>query len=336
MAKKIIIYNCTYYAGGTIVMSALCKTLRELGYDARVMFTHHYQIDAYDKEGCREYVWKKLIKTWLAHCLEKFLPGLDFVKKNALPINPLTTMSGIKIQYCPFFRKKDSIIIYPETLYGNPLCGKNVVRWLLYHHRFTDVPEAFGSNDLFVCYREVFNDYQLNPQLHTLRLRYFDANLYRQYNYNERKGNCYIIRKGKNRSDLPQHFDGPVFDNNMSEEDLVKMFNEHEYCYSYDTQTFYSSIASICGCKSVVVMEPGKTERDYRKSDDTPHYGVAYGDSPDQLKYAEDTRPLLLQSLDYTERNKQSVSSFVTLLTKHFGELKKIDYDKIYVSTTCI
>ena len=324
MPKKIIIYNDLYYCGGTLVLSALCKTLRELGYDARVIFTRHFKSDANDRGGRRTHIWKLLFGIYLSHYIGKFLPNLKFVKWHSLPLTPLTTMPGIKIQYNPLFSRNNTIIIYPESLYGDPLWGKNIVRWLLYHYRFTDSPEAFGKNDLFVCYREVFNDYGLNPELHSLHINYFDSSLYRQYNYGERHGNCYILRKGKNRADLPQSFDGPVYDNDIPEEDLVKMFNEHEYCYSYDTQTFYSSIAAICGCKSIVVMEPGKTEKDYRKSDDRPHYGVAYGNSPEQLKYAENTRSLLLESLNFTERNRSSALQFTKLLEKQFGKLKRI------------
>ena len=38
MAKKIIIYNINKYYGGPLVLSALCKTSRDLVYDERLLF----------------------------------------------------------------------------------------------------------------------------------------------------------------------------------------------------------------------------------------------------------------------------------------------------------
>lgn len=219
--------------------------------------------------------------------------------------------------------QKKSIIIYPEYLYGNPLQAKNVVRWLLYYNRFKDVDGAFEKNDMVVCYRDIFNDAELNPTGVKLTIGYFDNQLYRRYNYGPRSGKCYILRKGKVRKDLPEHFDGPVFDDDMTQEELVKMFNEHEYCYSYDTQTFYTVIAAICGCKSVVVMEPGKTEKDYLGKGEA-HYGRAYGDTPEQLEYAEKTKELLIKSLDYKDRNEANVKSFIPVLEEKFGKIKRI------------
>ena len=323
MAKKIIIYNQTLYAGGTLVLSALCKTLRDMGYDARVMFINHFQSSPTDKCGFKSYIWKTLIKNYVAYLWHKMFPNSKMLKNNLLPQMPLTTMPGIRIQYNPFFCRKNSIVIYPETLYGNPLNAKNVVRWFLYFHRFNDTKGAFGKKDMFVCYREIFNDSTLNPNVVTLKINYFDNQLYRQYNFGHRSGKCYILRKGKNRADLPKYFDGPVFDDDMSQEDLVKMFNEHEYCYSYDTQSFYSVIAMVCGCKSIVVLEPGKKVEDYL-GEGEDHYGIAYGDTPEQMEYAEKTRDLKLESLDYTKSNEANVKAFIPILEKKFGKIKRI------------
>ena len=323
MAKKIIIYNQTLYAGGTLVLSALCKTLRELGYDARVLFINHYQLSPNDKLGCKSYIWKTLIKNFISYWWHRIFPNSHFLDQNRLPDMPLTTMPGIKIQYNPFFSKRNSVVIYPETLYGNPLGAKNVVRWLLYFNRFEGVDGAFGKDDLFACYREIFNDVSLNPSELKLKIKYFDNQLYRQYNFGPRSGNCYILRKGKSRADLPESFDGPVFDDDMSQEELVKMLNEYEYCYSYDTQSFYSDIASICGCKSIVVLEPEKTISDYLGEGEN-HYGVAYGDTPEQIEYAEKTKPLLFQVLDFKAKNEESVRGFIPHLEAKFGKIKRI------------
>jgi len=324
MAKKIIIYNINDYFGGPLVLSALCKTFRDLGYDARVLFTYALQHEPGAEWGCPEYVIKHLIKAWISHYIHKICKKFPMWRSYLLRKTPLSTMPGIKIQYNPFFNRNNTIVIYPEFLYGNPLRAKHVVRWLLFHYKFENTPGAYDKNDLFACYRQIFNNSNLNPLGIELHVSYFDNQLYRQYNFGPRSGKCYILRKGRDRKDLPKHFDGPVYDNDMTQEELVKMFNEHEYCYSYDTQTFYTTIAMVCGCKSVVVLEPGKTADDYLGEGEKAHYGIAYGDTPEQIEYAEKTRDLKLKALDYTERNEKSVRDFIPVLEQKFGEIKKI------------
>ena len=323
MAKKIIMYNVNTYYGGPLVLSALCKTLRDLGYDARVLFNFGFNLEPGKEDEFRKRTRAYLMKQSLVYYVHKFFKNIHFKDMFLIKKTPVSAMPGIKIQRNPFWGKKNTIVIYPEYLYGNPLDAKNVVRWLLYNNRFKGVENAFGKNDLVVCYRGIFNDPELNPTEITLKVNYFDDQLYRQYNFGPRSGKCYILRKGKSRKDLPKHFDGPVYDDNMSQENLVKMFNEHEYCYSYDIQSFYSEIAAICGCKSVVVMEPGKTEKDYL-GEGEKHYGVAYGDTPEQLEYAEKTKEKLIKSLDYKDRNEASVKAFISVLEEKFGKIKRI------------
>lgn len=324
MAKKIIIYNINSYFGGPLVLSALCKTLRDLGYDARVMFNYALNVDPKQDEDFRKETRRYQIRHWIAYCVNKFCHGIHFKDAYLLKDSPLTTMPGIKIQHNPFFNRDNTIVIYPEYLYGNPLGAKYVMRWLLFNYKFENDLRAYSKEDMFVCYRKIFNSPTLNPSETTLHIAYFDHQLYRQYNFGPRSGKCYILRKGKNRKDLPEHFDGPVFDNNMTQEELVKMFNEHEFCYSYDTQTFYTIVAMICGCKSIVVMEPGKTVKDYLGENENAHYGIAYGDSPEQLEYADKTKDLKLKSLDFRPQNEANVKAFIPLLEKKFGKIQRI------------
>lgn len=325
MAKKIIIYNTWTYYGGTLALSTLCKTLRELGYDASLIFVDPFPSATNKKVIDRVIkVWYLLIKRYILHIILFLAPNTNILQKSKLPQTTVTSIKGIKRHFNPF-SVKNNIVVYPEFIYKNPLFAKNVVRWFLYNNRFMPEEKAFGEKDLFIAYREVFNDPTLNPEHHIVNIKYFDSTLYRQYNFKERKGNCYILRKGKLRQDLPTTFDGPCFDDNMSQEELVKMFNEHKFCYSYDTQTFYCKIAAVCGCLPIVLLEPGKTIDDYLSEEEkVKHYGVAYGNTPDQIEYAIKTRELLLESLNFDESNRLSALKFVEIVERRFGKIKRI------------
>ena len=315
--NRIIIANYYFSGGGPIVLSELCAVLRSLGYDAKVLM-RLYPIYGENLPLIKR-VWRNMINTLI----------ILFMKLNLLPtqlkrrIRGSATVPGLKFKYFPYFNKKNTIVIYPELIWGNPLKAEKVVRWLLYFHKYSEHPNSFSKDDCFISYTREFDDPLLNPEGNLVKINSFNKNLYRQFNFGERNGNCYIIRKGRNRDDLPKSFDGPVFDDNMSDEEFVRILNNCKYCYSYDTYTFYNSIAAVCGCIPIVVLEPGKTINDYLKPDN-PHYGVAYGDTEEQIEYAISTRSKRLATLDFEEVNRENTIRLVSILEKKFGKLRKI------------
>lgn len=323
--KKIIIFNRFKYFGGTLVLSCLCKTLRELGYDAKLYMCTDIPFSDADVQSFKRQNFKRVIKYKIKHVLIKYFSFIPYIKKLQNSIDDVSSvdMDGLSFHKNPSIDINNSIVIYPEVTYGNPLNAKFVVRWLMYFYPYSKSSDAYSTNDLFIAYREYFNDIDLNPNKSIITLNYFDSKLYRQYNFGQRKNKCYILRKGRKRKDLPKHFDGPVFDDNMSQHELVKMFNEYRYCYSYDTQTFYTAIAAVCGCIPIVVMEPGKCESDYLGPGEK-HLGRAYGDSVEQIEYAKKTRDDLIKKLDYSAWNRVNAQALIELLEDKFGKIKRI------------
>lgn len=307
---KFLIVSPRQNAGGPIVLHALCKYINELGYDAKIFYSEVYKYD--DSNKLR--FWVK----WVHRTIKDFFSifRVKVLKSKSPKLNGYINESvqGCPRKYLPFI-DDDTVVIYPEVMYGNPLKAKNVVRWFLYYNRFDD--SAYDNSDLFICYREIFNDWRLNPQGIVLKTPYFDFDRYKRYNYGERKGKCYIIRKGCNRTDLPEKFDGIVIDN-LLEEEKVKVFNECEYCISYDTQTAYSQIAALCGCISIVVPEVGKNREDYLNANDNV-FGVAFGFSENEINYAKDTQNHILAS--FKKVNLDGVNStkdFITICKNKF------------------
>lgn len=315
---KIIIVTSKGKGGGHIALALLCKLLIERGYDAKVYYVHDFP----DQNVSQRRFWRSCLKMSVNRCLEKFgLPRLFRRLPSMKLYSPdcdYTPLGNLPEKIFPFFNKKKTIVVYPEVVYGNFLRAKNVVRWLLFKNRYKDMEGAFGKDDLVICYRQFFNDWDLNPEGYQVRLAHFDSSMYRQYNFEPRSGNCYLIRKGRTRTDLPAEFDGPVIDYSMWEKDIVDIFNTCKYCYLYDTQTFYAKIAAVCGCIPIVVMEPGKSREDYLGETDTRIPGVAYGDSEEEIMYAVSTRDELLESLDYTKMNGESIDVFIKAVKEKF------------------
>ena len=314
--KKYIIVSPRPKWGGSVVLHTLCKILSELGYDAKIFYTNTYIY----KKRKTIYFWLK----WIFFTIDDLIKCMlvKIFKNKISPYNKqweqyIKSYSyNLKRKLLPFVGK-NTVVIYPEIIYGNFFKAKNVVRYLLYYNRYTDIKNAFGENDLFFAYRKVFNDFRLNPTCRILKISYYDLNLYKQTNFGERTGKCYVIRKGKNRKDLPNKFEGTVVDD-LSEPEKVEVFNKCEYCISYDTQTAYSGIAALCGCISIVIPEEGKNKEDYIKDDDKS-YGVAWGLTDEEISYAKRTRKELLNF--YRNINEQSfdaVRGFIKISDEYF------------------
>lgn len=311
---KFVIVSTKQSGGGPIVLYRLVKTLGELGYDASIFNIGKVSDNRF------KFILKQLnywFNEWIRCTLIKLFPNSNRAKRHYQGY-VYFPVKGCKRKILPIV-DDDTIVVYPEIVRGNPLHAKHVVRWLLYYNCFPGDTTWYSNTDLFVAYRDQFNDLSLNPNGYLLKIINFDKGLYKQTNYGERKGVCYFIRKGSNRPDLPQKFDGPILDN-LSEPEKVRILNKCEKCYLYDTQTFYASIAALCGCIPIVVPEIGKTKEDYVKKDDHL-FGIAYSDTSTEIEYAIQTKEkVLLRINNRISENIKNAENFVHLCENYFGD----------------
>lgn len=303
--------------GGAIVLHVLCKLLNEHGYNAKIFYFNSVKKENYTK---KIYFWICQLKFYIKDIYRLLIVKLFINDKNYSSKYDgyyYYPVRGCKRKIFPFFNKKKTIVVYPEIVYGNFLRAEKVVRWFLYYYQYEDDNAAYTASDLFIAYRDVFNNKKLNPELKTVQLLNFDYDLYKQTNFSKREGKCYIIRKGRNRKDLPEIFDGIVIDN-LSEYAKVRVFNECKVCISYDMQTFYTTIAALCGCKVICIPEKGKTRSDYL-SDTEKQYGISYGYNKEELEYAEETRFLIKEYLStFNSKNEENIIKFIDYCKKHF------------------
>lgn len=174
---KYLIYSPRNNSGGVIALHNLCSLLSEQGEDAKVLYTTRFI-------GKRINLFQGLFYPLLV-----FLDGVVSFIYNTYKGGVLKNKLIIKKcrkKWFPFI-KENTIVIYPEVVFGNPLRAKKVVRWLLYHNRgySQDGEKTIGydKTDLFFAYREVFNDIKLNPECRLLCTPYFDLDLYKQTNF---------------------------------------------------------------------------------------------------------------------------------------------------------
>lgn len=212
----------------------------------------------------------------------------------------------------------DSIVVYPELVRGNPLEAQNVVRWLLYKPGLLH-PYAFSSKEMFFRAGAMSDIPELTGGATDLYLWKINPT-YRNENRQGRKGICYMVRKGKEKPRIPETetADATQIDG-MSHEEVNEVFNRCDTFYSYDEATMYSQFAAISGCTSVVVPGMFGSRGEWVGQHPNGRYGIAYGNSPEELEHARTTRHLLLDDLRRKEEESlETVRRFVGLTKQRF------------------
>jgi len=155
----------------------------------------------------------------------------------------------------------DSIVIYPETVAGNPLNGKTVARWVLNYPGLLGGDKEYDKNEIVFTWSELYYD---APVLMVPLIEDFFKNENRP-----RSGGCFWVGKGKILYD-DIHYK-TIIKYEMTEithewphtrEELAKLLNEKDTFYTYDNNTMLITEAKKCGCQVVVIGKEIKSDHD--------------------------------------------------------------------------
>lgn len=204
------------------------------------------------------------------------------------------------------------VVIYPEIVKGNPLRAKHVVRWILNSPgRYkSDTQSTWGDSDLVYSFIDYFTSTLTRPVKGTLRCF---VNRFNKFNdcQKERSGTVYSTRK-KGSKTLDKHPQSAVcIDDMLTDFDrLSSTFNSAITFYSYDSSTYYSLIAAMCGANSVVIPDKNVHREEWLSKSPTFRYGVAYGF--EDLEWSVKTKHLVKPYLQELERESYGlISQFI-------------------------
>ena len=283
--------------GGAIVLHHLCHELNRLGESATLWPMRRLR---FSKSGMnvRLKKYKTMAKEWVN--------GVDF-RTNPELNTPISSWFAVS---------ESSIVIYPEVIAGNPLAAKNVVRWLLHQPGFHTGVVDYDAED----YIFKFDDFAEVPAITGSGLPqlflFVIHPAYENEGRKDRKGSCYILRKGAGR-DLVHELEDSIKIDGLPHDVVADIFNQCETFYSYDEATMYSQFAALCGCVSVVIPKSFETREQWSKNHPLAKYGVAYG--VHDRSHAIETQPLLMQYLnDLEAEGRSSVEEFVSLTKTRF------------------
>lgn len=274
--------------GGILALHKLCDAMRKAGKQAYIWPAHEPVSGRWPVLSWYWRQWRMRIKK---------------SPRYAFPVNPSydTPLASI-------WKLKNAIVIYPEVVPGNPLRAKHIVRWFLNKPGRLTGQTHYGPNELYFYYQEAFNEPTINPDPdNKLLIITIMDDIYKQTNFGPRTGTCYILRKGKDRAPPPESLGGVVIDG-RSHAEIAAIFNQSEYCVSYDSYTMFSAYAAMCGCKSIVVPTPGVDRATWQPIEKLT-YGIAYGES--DVERATQTRDKMIANYASMEaENLKSVDTF--------------------------
>jgi hypothetical protein len=298
---NFIIYSYRYNddSGGTLVLHKLCHLLNQNGY--RAFLWPNYK-PIFDKNNITKSI-VKFLKYFRKSIHRKFAT-------NKFWNTPIASYKDLE--------DDNTVVIYAELVDGNPLKATNVVRWLLHKPGFHSGSVNYGQNELIFFYLQAYIENLSNIDINNLL--YIPNNredTYVQTNFSAREGTCYILRKGKNRKIIHELGNSILIDG-KSHHEIAQIFNNVEYCISYDTYTMYSMYASMCGCKSVVIPEEGISKEKWLPEEEK-RYGIAYGF--DDVENAVNSRDMLFGRIQNEhEITLWQINSFVNKCSKNFDK----------------
>lgn len=283
--RKFVIYGTSYgpFSGGSVVLHRLCHHLNTLG-----------------EYSC--------------------FPSKTFEQ---ISVNP-SWNENIDDSYHP---DKD-IVIYPEIIEGNPLNFKRVVRWAL--NSDLKVKDSYGKSDLVYYYCEFFYKYHFNSKLRKMEKHKVPPLTNRLYVMNscsssftdkgyKREGIALLVHKAANKGiSIPEPQEPYIVINPFQPLEFTReILNKVKTFISYDTASYYSVIASLCGADSVVIPERGVDKEDWKSLLPTMKYGIAYGF--EDLPHARSTKTKVrdyMQELDALSLDE--VKAFIENINKHY------------------
>jgi hypothetical protein len=253
----------TFVDGGTVVHFLLAKVLEEMGQNVRIYCPNQISNSIFSK-----------------------------YYNNDFPID------------------ENCVVIYCEGILGNPLNAPLVVRWMI-SKLGQNVPvthmNTWGKNEL-VYYFNSEEKIANNPDKVGFIYKLLNVIYINPYAVNNnlpsRSGTCFTIRKAINtHGKMPQivHPPGSTEIKHHTQMECINIFNNHKYFISYDSITFLTVIAAICGCISIVKKVDGLSKQDWinttvaseylKVSGEDMLFGIAYG--AEEVKKATNTLHLV-------------------------------------------
>ena len=236
-----------------------------------------------------------------------------------------TGKEGERIQWEKFsYLNNNTVVIYSQDTYLNPLGIPNVSRWMLYTPQ-SHIAKTWKEDDFIFTYGDQPTlKENLNKTQGNLISMDFYLDTFVNKNLETRKGFCHLLHKHTSPN-------AQSFLHELSSTDLggwkqkgvwnymAEEFNKHQYFITYDQLSFWPQVAALCGCIPIVMnppkhnnscYDPNTTPEYYRIENPLKKYGVAFGF--EDVEWAVKTQHLVRPHLEKMDNeNKKTIGDFI-------------------------
>ncbi len=181
------------------------------------------------------------------------------------------------------------IVVYPETVHGNPFAASHVVRWLLNKPAHIGGDKEFAESEMLYAFSADFIPEGMDIPL--LRVPVVDSSVFHNRDNPDdqhRQGICYYANKYLAKGGrLTEHTKGAKSlcqDVTLSQTELAAILRKSELLFCYEPSSIVAE-ALLCGCPVAMVPTPylQGTEQDFQGP------GIAFGTDPSALATAKAT-----------------------------------------------
>jgi hypothetical protein len=148
------------------------------------------------------------------------------------------------------------IIIYPETITGNPLQCDKVVRWILFYPDFFQIPMNPDPDELTFSWDKKFITCEDNR---ILKIDVVEKELFNSIDLPDKPLYCSYFGKGRfnglSRLPLTKGLIEIDYMSPNNRADLAALLRSTNILYTYDKDTMLNYEAILCGCKVVYVPD---------------------------------------------------------------------------------
>jgi len=205
-----------------------------------------------------------------------------------------------------------TISIYTQNTWGNPFGTQHNCRWILHDYDESQW-DTYDNNDVIYNY----GTFKVPEGTKQKKLTVFDYKLDIFNNKGgERNGFCSIFHKFTPDwgFEFMKNFGSKDLTNLLLDGkflDLANEFNKYEYLITFDSKTYITTAAALCGCKVIILNEDkNSSPLEYRLNNPIQMCGVAYG--WDDIKWAENTVNLTKNNIQHLQKmDGETINNFI-------------------------
>ena len=222
----------------------------------------------------------------------------------------------------------NTVVVYPEIIWDNPLKAQNICRWLLNTPGTFNNFSKFEPKGTLFRFNKSFKYDNENNDIPLLNSYISKVKIFNPPHFKNviRERTLYSLRKST-KDKLKNH---PIqkdwekikyLDKSIFDIQIINVFGGAKYYISYDHCTYLTVIAALCGCIPIIIPTDEYSKDEYKKKFPLQKYGVAYGF--DDIEYAKKTLHLVRENV--YDIQKKSIESILDFNDFWYEKLFKLD-----------